>query len=118
MAEDEDSKLSRVFQSLSDPKRRKIVELLREAGESTINDVAEAFDISLNAVSKHLKNLEKAGIINRRIVGREHFVSIQWESLMQPYQWLHYYHHYWSRRLDALVDYAQMVDQKRTNQNE
>jgi DNA-binding transcriptional ArsR family regulator len=102
-----EEQLSLVFHTLSDRSRRQIIELLREAGELKVGDIAEAFSMSLNGVSKHLKVLEKAGLIERRIEGREHWISVRWATLQQPYEWLHFYRHFWGERLDALVDYVQ-----------
>ena len=106
-SEAKEEQLSLVFHVLSDRTRRKILELLREAGELKVGDLAQAFSMSLNGVSKHLKVLEKAGLIERRIEGREHWISVSWARLQQPYEWLHFYHHFWGERLDALVDYVQ-----------
>ena len=100
-----EERLSRVFHGLGDPSRRRIIALLREAGELKVGDVASAFEMSLNGVSKHLKVLEKAGLVARRIEGREHWVRVEWSALQPAYEWLHAHHHFWSERLDALVDY-------------
>ena len=105
---DPDPELGRVFHSLADPSRRRIIGLLREAGELKVGDLAEAFDMSLNGVSKHLKVLERAGLIVRRIDGREHWIRVEWQALQSAYEWLHAYHHFWSERLDALVDYVKV----------
>ncbi len=99
------SQLTGIFQALADPSRRKIIELLRESGELKVGDIAEAFAMSLNGVSKHLKVLEAATLIERRIDGRAHWIRVNWQALQAPYEWLHFYHHYWSERLDSLVDY-------------
>ncbi len=107
-----DERLSSVFHTLADPSRRRIIELLREAGELKVGDLAEAFSMSLNGVSKHLKVLEKAGLVLRRVDGREHWISANWEALQQPYEWLHFYHHFWSGRLDSLVDYVKTTKGK------
>lgn len=101
-----EERLSRVLHALSDPSRRHIVGLLREAEELKVTDIADAFSMSLNGVSKHLKVLERAGILERRIEGREHWLRVRWEALQEPYEWLHFYHHFWGGRLDALVDYV------------
>lgn len=77
-----------------------------------VGDLAEFFTMSLNGVSKHLKVLEEAGIVNREIKGREHFLSVNWKSLQVPYEWFHFYHHFWSARLDAFVDYVKDVKEK------
>lgn len=104
--------LSRIFKVLADPSRRRILELLREAEELRVSDLAEAFSMSLNGVSKHVKVLEAAGLVTRRVDGREHFLRVDWSALQQPYEWLHFYHHFWSARLDALVDYTSQSKQK------
>ena len=70
--------------------------------------VAEAFDMTLNGVSKHVKVLEGAGVVRRRVEGRVHWISVDWSALQVAYEFLHAHHHFWSTRLDALVDYAQI----------
>ncbi len=102
-----EQRLSRTFAALSDPSRRRIIELLREADELRVSDIAEAFSMSLNGVSKHLKVLERAELLERRVEGREHWFSVNWATLQLPYDWLHVYSHFWSRRMDALVEYIQ-----------
>lgn len=102
-----EEQLGLVFHTLADGSRRQIIELLREAGELKVGDIADAFSMSLNGVSKHLKVLEKADLVARRVEGREHWIRVRWETLQQPYEWLHFYHHFWSERLDALVDYVE-----------
>jgi DNA-binding transcriptional ArsR family regulator len=106
-SEAKEAQLSLLFHTLSDRSRREIIALLREAGELKVGDIAQTFSMSLNGVSKHLKVLEKAGLIERRIEGREHWIRVNWAALQQPYEWLHFYRHFWGARLDALVDYVQ-----------
>jgi DNA-binding transcriptional ArsR family regulator len=95
-----------VFHCLGDPARRKIVALLREAGELKVSDVGKAFSMTQNGVSKHVKVLEQAELVKRRVEGRVHWISVNWAALQPAYEWLHFHHHFWSERLDALVDYA------------
>ena len=102
----EEQQLSRVFHALADPARRRIIALLREAGELPVGVVAEAFSMTLNGVSKHVKVLEHAGLVRRRIEGRVHWISIDWSALQIAYEFLHAHHHFWSTRLEALVDYT------------
>lgn len=102
----EEERLSRVFHALADPARRRIIALLRESGELPVGVVAEAFSMTLNGVSKHVKVLERAGVVQRRIEGRVHWISVNWSALQVAYEFLHAHHHFWSTRLDALVDYA------------
>ena len=102
----EEQRLSRVFHALADPARRRIIALLRESGELPVGVVAEAFSMTLNGVSKHVKVLERTGVVRRRIEGRVHWISVDWNALQVAYEFLHAHHHFWSTRLDALVDYA------------
>ena len=102
----EEQRLSRVFHALADPARRRIIALLRESGELPVGVVAEAFSMTLNGVSKHVKVLEHAGVVRRRIEGRVHWISVDWNALQAAYEFLHAHHHFWSARLDALVDYT------------
>lgn len=102
-----DERLSRVLAALADPSRRRVIELLREAGELRVTEIADAFSMSLNGVSKHLKVLERARVVKRRIDGREHWFEVNWTEFELPYTWLHFYSHFWSRRLDALIENVQ-----------
>jgi DNA-binding transcriptional ArsR family regulator len=102
----EEERLSRVFHCLADPARRKIIALLRESGELQVGVVGQAFAMTQNGVSKHVKVLEGAGLVRRRIEGRVHWISVDWSALQAAYEFLHAHHHFWSTRLDALVDYA------------
>ena len=106
-----EERISRVFHALADPARRRIIALLRESGELPVGVVAEAFDMTLNGVSKHVKVLEAAGVVRRRVEGRVHWISVDWSALQVAYEFLHAHHHFWSTRLDALVDYAQSQSQ-------
>ena len=96
--------IATVFHALADPSRCQVIDLLREAGEMRVGDLAAAFEMTLNGVSKHLKVLEAAGLLNRRREGTSHFVSVRWEGLAPVVAWLDSHRHYWQRRLDALAD--------------
>jgi DNA-binding transcriptional ArsR family regulator len=96
--------LDLVFHALADPSRRKVIALLREAGELKVGDLAEAFSMSLNGVSKHLKVLETAGLVRRRVVGREHWIAVGWRALEPARDWLDSQYFFWQRRLEALAD--------------
>ena len=107
MVDDKSTKdLDGVFHSLSDPSRRRILALLRESSELSVGDIAKAFDMSLNGVSKHLKVLEASGLLLRRVEGRVHYLRVNWAALQPAYKFLHFYQHFWSERLDGLVEYA------------
>jgi DNA-binding transcriptional ArsR family regulator len=102
----QEERLNRVFHCLADPSRRKIIALLRETGELKVGDIAGAFSMTLNGVSKHLKVLEQAELVLRRIEGREHWLRVNWAALQPAYTWLHFYQQFWSERIEALVDYV------------
>jgi DNA-binding transcriptional ArsR family regulator len=93
--------LDSVFYALGDPTRRAILSRLRKA-PATVTEVAEPFDVSLNAVSKHLKVLERAGLIARRRVGREHHLSLNAAPLGRAARWLIDYQAFWESKLDRL----------------
>ena len=95
-----------MFHGLADPARRKIIALLRESGELPVGVIGRAFAMTQNGVSKHVKVLEAAGLVRRRIEGRVHWISVDWSALQAAYEFLHAHHHFWSTRLDALVDYT------------
>lgn len=102
----DERELDRVFHCLADPARRKILALLREAGELSVSDIGKAFSMTQNGVSKHLKVLESAALVTRRIDGRVHWISVNWAALQPAYTWLHFHRSFWDERLEALVDYA------------
>ncbi|MBA4803221.1 MAG: winged helix-turn-helix transcriptional regulator [Brevundimonas sp.] len=102
--------LSAQFAALADPTRRAILARLSE-GEASVNELAEPFDISLPAVSKHLKVLEKAGLISR---GRE----AQWRpARLEPMalkgvaEWLEHYRRFWDASFDRLDAYLKKIQQ-------
>src|SRR6185503_14971989 len=93
--------LSSVMGALSHPSRRAILARLSQ-GPARVTEIAEPFDMSLNAVSKHLKVLEGAGLITRDVQGREHFIEFQAEPLRLVSSWVHEYERFWTQRLDRL----------------
>ena len=93
--------LSNVLDAIAHPSRRAILDRLTR-GPARVTEIAEPFDMSLNAVSKHLKVLESAGLIRREVQGREHFIEFQAEPLRLVSGWVHEYERYWTQRLDRL----------------
>ena len=93
--------LDQIFMALADKSRREIVHRLASS-ELTINELAAGFDISLAAVSKHIKMLEKAKIVKRRIEGRVHRISLVPEQLTGALDWISIYRSFWKNRLDRL----------------
>jgi DNA-binding transcriptional ArsR family regulator len=101
----ENQRLDAIYSALSDSSRRAIVSRLAESGELRVTELAQPFDMSLNAVSKHIKVLQDAGLVTRRIAGREHWLSVDVEPLEQGWSWLGNYRPFWESRLDALDAY-------------
>lgn len=79
-------------------------------GERTVSQLAEPFDISLAAASKHIKVLESAGLIRREVRGRTHWCFLEPGPLASAQEWLNYYEHYWSDRLDVLEHLLRQED--------
>ena len=93
--------LSDILTAISHPSRRAIIGQLA-AGPARFTDVAKPFDLSLNAITKHLKLLERAGLIAREKRGREVIISLRAEPLRLVSGWVHEYEQFWSQRLDRL----------------
>jgi DNA-binding transcriptional ArsR family regulator len=91
--------LSDVLTAISHPSRRAIIGQLA-AGPARFTDIAKPFDLSLNAITKHLKLLERAGLISREKQGREVLISFRPEPLRLVSGWVHEYEQFWSERLD------------------
>jgi DNA-binding transcriptional ArsR family regulator len=96
--------LDRAFAALSHPARRAIVHRLSR-GPARVTDVAAPFRMSLNAVSKHLKVLEQAGLVRRQRSGREHRLLLQPGPLRAVSRWTSRYQRFWNERLDALENF-------------
>ena len=107
--------LDTVFHALGDATRR---QMLRElaGGERTVGQLAEPFDISLAAASKHIKALESAGLIRREVRGRTHVCRLDPGPLAGANEWLTYYERFWTQsldKLDALLRAEQTPPQKK-----
>src|SRR5579871_2601266 len=91
--------LENVLTAISHPTRRAIIGRLA-TGPARFTDIAKPFDLALNAVTKHLKLLERAGLISRERRGREVLISFRPEPLRLVSVWIHEYERFWSERLD------------------
>lgn len=98
----EDVVLDRTYAALADPTRRALLSALR-GGEARISDLAKPIPMTFAGVSRQLKVLEAAGLINREIRGREHWLSIRPEGLTAAQQWISEQTAFWSTRADALA---------------
>lgn len=103
--------LSTTFAALADPTRRAILARLR-SGECSVTELAEPFDMSMPAVSKHLRVLERAGLIVRRRDAQWRPCRIEARPLKEVVDWTERYRHIWEERLDRLDKYLQHVKAK------
>jgi DNA-binding transcriptional ArsR family regulator len=102
--------LDQVYGALADPTRRAILGVLAD-GEANVGSLADRFPISLNGVSKHVKVLERAGLVERTVQGREHRLRLNAEPLREASMWLEHYRTFWDARLGALE--AFLLDKQR-----
>ena len=96
--------LGATFAALADPTRRAILERLA-LGESSVTELAEPFSVSLPAISKQLRVLERAGLITREKEGRTRRCRLVANPMREAADWLARYRDYWEQRLDALANY-------------
>jgi DNA-binding transcriptional ArsR family regulator len=101
MGERSGAVLDRVFAAVSDPTRRAILARLAES-DARVTDVAEAFPISLNSTSKHIRVLEGAGLVRRTVRGREHILTLEAAPLAEAAEWIEHYHRFWTDQLASL----------------
>jgi DNA-binding transcriptional ArsR family regulator len=102
MVERSDSRLTDILKAASDPTRREILTLLAQYGPLRVTELAARFDMSLNAVSKHIKILEGAGLVSRRTLWREHLIEVQMAPLAEVDHWFAGLRSIWDLRLEAL----------------
>ena len=95
--------------ALADSTRRALLSRLSR-GDARVTDLARPFDVSLNSISKHLRRLERAGLVRRRRSGREHILSLNPAPLEEAAAWMERQRSLWSARLDALDDLLRAED--------
>lgn len=98
----DESPLTLILKAASDPTRRSILTHLAQEGPSRVTEIASRFDMSLNAVSKHIMVLERAGLVSRRTQWREHLIEVQMAPLAEIDRWFAGLRSIWALRLDAL----------------
>ncbi|GAA1011996.1 transcriptional regulator [Acrocarpospora pleiomorpha] len=104
-------RLSEVFSALADPTRRAILARLAD-GEATVNQLAEPFPISLQAISKHLKVLERAGLITRGKEAQWRPCRLDAAPLREVADWIADYQRFWEQRYDQLGEYLQRLQRQ------
>jgi DNA-binding transcriptional ArsR family regulator len=114
MVKYDSEQLDRAFRALSDPTRRAIIEQLAR-GEALVGELAEPFDMSWPAVSKHLRVLERAGLVVQERRGNTRTCRLVAEPLGAANAWIERYQAFWQTRLDALADYFEKTPAGRNN---
>jgi DNA-binding transcriptional ArsR family regulator len=104
--------LSTTFAALADPTRRAILARLAQDGEVTVNELAEPFPVSVQAISKHLKVLERAGLITRGRTAQLRPSRIEGAPLVEVADWLEQYREIWDGRLDRLALHLRDIQRK------
>jgi DNA-binding transcriptional ArsR family regulator len=97
--------LDRTFFAISDPTRRAMIGNLAAKGTCSVLELAEPFQMSLPAISKHLKLLENANLITREVKGRVHYLKLRAEPMSEANQWLEAYSKFWVHQLDSFERY-------------
>ncbi|MGZ3690924.1 MAG: ArsR/SmtB family transcription factor [Pseudobdellovibrio sp.] len=110
------NQLTDVLTAISHPTRRAIIEQL-SFGPARFTDIAEPYDTALNSVTKHLKLLERAGLIEREKQGREVLISFRAEPLREVAEWVHVYERFWNAQLDQFEQYFKDKNLKKAKKN-
>lgn len=108
MAGYDEQQLDKTFAALADPTRRAIVQRLAK-GDASVNELAEPFEMSLPAVSRHLKVLEGAGLLQRRREGKYRPCRLDGRALMQAAGWINTYRQFWGDQFDRLADFLEQT---------
>jgi DNA-binding transcriptional ArsR family regulator len=107
--------LSATFAALADPTRRAILARLAE-GEATVSELAEPFPVSLPAISRHLKVLERAGLISRARAAQARPSSLRAEPLREATAWMETYRAMWEGRMDRLDEHLRQIQKGRSDE--
>jgi len=105
-----------IFSALSDSTRRAMLLRLCD-GEMSVMELAKPFDISKPAITKHLKVLEKAGLLRRQVIGRVHRCRLVPQPLNEAAEWIAFYEKFWNTKLDALDSYLNETTEKQSEKN-
>ena len=111
MIHSREQELDETFFALSDPTRRAILERLSD-GQATVSELSEPFKVSQPAISKHLRVLEKAGLLEQTKEGRTRLCRLRAEPLQEVNQYVVRYRKFWEKQLDNLAEYLDSLDEK------
>jgi DNA-binding transcriptional ArsR family regulator len=109
MVDNSSARLDAVFSALADSTRRALLASLT-TGDKSIGELAAPFDMSLEAVSKHVRVLERAGLVQRSIRGRTHICRLDARPMHGGLEWIRHYEKFWNRRLDVLDELLRRED--------
>ncbi len=115
MVKRHDEQLNRIFGALSDPTRRAILERLAQ-GERCVGELVEPLSISGPAVSRHLRVLERAGLLERTKTGRMRVCKFQPQPLDNATAWIEKHRAFWDDKFDALTRYFEQTDEKKSKE--
>lgn len=101
MALQDSPALDRIFHALSSSTRRRMLRSLA-AGRRNIGDLAQPFQMSFAGAAKHVRVLEQAGLVRRKVQGREHVLTLEPQQLANAEEWIRYYERFWNAQFDAL----------------
>ena len=110
------AQLDLIFSALSDATRREML-LRLSGGEMSVMELAAPFNMSKPAISKHLKVLEKSGLMRRQIIGRVHRCRLMPQPLSEVGEWIAFYEKFWNKKLDALDHYLKETSKKKEKNN-
>jgi DNA-binding transcriptional ArsR family regulator len=113
----DDNRLNQTFAALANSTRRAILVRLAE-GEATVNELAEPFEMSLPAISKHIKVLERAGLITRGRNAQYRPCTIDVAPLQEVSNWTEQYRHIWEARFDQMDDYINQLNNRGENNDQ
>lgn len=105
--------LSKTFHALADPTRRAILERLSK-GSASVSEISEPFDMSMPAITKHLKVLENAGLIKKTVRAQFRTCTINGTPLKKAMSWIEEYRQFWEERFDQLEEYLKQIEQDST----
>jgi len=112
------NKLNKIFRSIADPTRREILHLLVIASTAlSITQIADHFDISRQGITKHLKVLQQAGLLEISSKGRERYCLVNAEPLKEIRDWVMFYEQFWDDKLDRLNNYLERSSRQETSTN-
>ena len=107
-----DKMISELFKAVSDSTRRALLTQLCQQGPSRVTDLANVYDMSLNAISKHIKVLEKAGLVSRKTIGRTHWIEADLKQVAIIETWFSELKSIWALRLDKLDELLESGDKQ------